>query len=116
MKINLTARRFELSDALRRHVEEQLARLDRYHNRTSRVEITLTEEKREKRVEARAFVDGDYDIHAEASAEDFRTAVNRLSEKLARQLKRRRDRRVDHQAPRLNEEIPAQETTEGSES
>ena len=116
MKINLTARRFELSDALRRHCEDQLSRLDRYHQRTSRVEVTLTEEKREKRVEARAFVDGDYDIHAEAVAGDFRTAVNRLSEKLARQLKRRRDRRVNHKAPRLNEEIPAEEAAEGSES
>jgi putative sigma-54 modulation protein len=116
MKINLTARHFELSDALRQHVEDQLSRLDRYHQRTSRVEVTLTEEKRERRVEARAFVDGDYDIHAEAAAGDFRTAVNRLSEKLARQLKRLRDRRVDHQAPRLNEEIPAEEAIEGSES
>lgn len=115
MKISMTARHFELSDALRQHVEGRLSRLDRYNQRTSRVEVTLTEEKREKRVEARAFVDGDYDIHAEAVADDFRTAVNKLSDKLARQLKRRRDRRVDHQAPRLNEEIPTGETTEESE-
>jgi ribosomal subunit interface protein len=116
MKISMTARHFELSDALRQHVESRLAGLDRYHLRTSRIEVKLTEEKREKRVEARAFVDGDYDIHAEAAAGDFRTAVNKLSEKLARQLKRRRDRRVDHKAPRLNEEITAEEDTEESES
>lgn len=116
MRISMTARHFEFSDALRRHVESRLTGLDKYHQRTTRVEVTLTEEKREKRVEARAFVDGDHDIHAEATADDFRTAVNRVSEKLARQLKRRRDRRVDHQAPRLNEEITSEEVTEGSES
>jgi ribosomal subunit interface protein len=116
MKINVTARHFELSDSLRSHVETQLASLSRYHSRTSRVEVTLTEEKREKRVEARAFLDGEYDIHAEAVAGDFRTAVNRLSDRLARQLKRRRDRRVDHQAPRLGEEIVTQEASEAEES
>ena len=112
MKISMTARHFELSDGLREHVESRLSGLERYHQRTSRVEVTLTEEKREKRVEARAFLDGDYDIHAEAVADDFRTAVNRLSEKLARQLKRRRDRRLDHKAPRLGEEIPSEEEAE----
>ncbi|NIR43161.1 MAG: ribosome-associated translation inhibitor RaiA [Gemmatimonadetes bacterium] len=116
MRISMTARHFELSDTLRRHVENRLAGLDKYHQRATRVEVTLTDEKREKRVEAHAFVDGDHDIHAEASASDFRTAVNRLSEKLGRQMKRRRDRRVNHKAPRLNEQIPTQEGVEGSES
>lgn len=115
MEISITARHFELNDALRKHVESRFGALDRYHPRMSRVEITLTEEKREKRVEARAAVDGDVDVHAEATADEFRAAVNRVSDKLTRQLKRRRDRRTDHQAPRLGEEIEATGTTEASE-
>ena len=115
MKISMTARHFELSDALRTHVESRLAGLSRYNQRMSRVEVTLAEEKREKRVEARAAVDGDVNIHAEATAEDFRVAVDRVSDKLARQLKRRRDRRTDHQAPRLGEEIQPEEALEGGE-
>jgi putative sigma-54 modulation protein len=112
MKITITARHFDLSDPIRKHIENRLNGLDRYHQRMSRIEITLTDEKREKRVEARAAVDGDVDIHAEATADDFRTAINRVSEKLRRQLKRRRDRRTDHQAPRLGEEIQAADATE----
>ncbi|UCF20491.1 MAG: ribosome-associated translation inhibitor RaiA [Gemmatimonadota bacterium] len=115
MKISMTARRFELSDALRKYVEDRLSGLSRYNLRMTRVEVTLTEEKREKRAEARAAVDGDVNIHAEATADDFRIAVDRLSDKLARQLKRRRDRRTDHQAPRLGEEIPSQGAAEGGE-
>jgi len=115
MDITITARHFELNDALRKHVENRFTGLDRYNQRMSRVEVTLTEEKRERRVEARAAVDGDVDVHAEASAEDFRAAVNRVSEKLARQLKRRRDRRTDHQAPRLGEEIEATGSPEATE-
>jgi len=116
MDISMTARHFELNDSLREHVQGRFSRLDRYNQRTSRVTITLTEEKRQKRVEAIAAVDGDVDIHAEAVAEDFRTAVNRVSDKLVRQLKRRHERRRDHQEPRLNEEIQPQEAVEGSES
>lgn len=116
MNISMTARHFEMSDGLRRHVEGQITRLERFNSRMSRVEVTLTEEKSGKLVEAHAAVDGDVDIHAEATAQDFRTAVNRVSDKLARQLKRRQDLRRDHQAPRLNEEIQPEEAVEGSES
>jgi ribosomal subunit interface protein len=116
MDISMTARHFELNDSLREHVQSRLGRLDRYNQRMSRLEVTLTDENRQKRVEALAAVDGDVDIHAEAVADDFRTAVNRVSDKLARQLKRRHERRSNHQAPRLNEEIQPQEVVEGSES
>jgi putative sigma-54 modulation protein len=116
MDISMTARHFELNDSLREHVHSRFSRLDRYYGRTSRVEVTLTEERRQKRCEARAAVNGDIDIHAEAVADDFRTAVNRVSDKLARQLKRRSDRRRDHKAPRLNEEIQPEEAVEDSES
>lgn len=116
MDISMTARHFELNESLRNHVHSRFSRLDRYHDRLSRIEVTLTEEKREKRVEARAAIDGDVDVHAEAVADDFRAAVNRVSNKLARQLKRRHDLRRDHQAPRLNEEIQVEEAAEGIES
>ena len=116
MKIGITARHFELGEDLRDHVERRFNRLGRYNRRVSRIEVTLTEEKRERRVEALAFIDRDIDIHAEAAAEDFRVAVNAVTEKLARQLKRRQDRKSDHQGPRLGEEIQADEpqgTAEG---
>lgn len=119
MKISMTARNFELGDTLREHVDRRFNRLERYYDRVSRVAVTLTEEKRERRVEARAAIDGDVDVHAEAAAPDFRTAVNKVTDKLARQLKRRGDRRRDHHAPRLGEEIePAipEEIVEGGES
>jgi len=116
MNLSMTARHFDMSDALRQHVETRFSRLERFNHRMSRVEVRLTDEKRDKRVEALAAVDGDVDLHAEAVAEDFRTAVNKVSDKLARQLKRRHDLRRNHQAPRLNEEIQPQEVTEGGES
>jgi putative sigma-54 modulation protein len=105
MNITVTARHFDMSDALRERVERRFARLERFYQRVSRVEVTLTDEARQKRAEARAAIDGDVDVHAEATAHDFRTAVDSVYDKLARQLKRRHDLRRAHQAPRLNEEI-----------
>lgn len=115
MNISVTARHFVLTEALRDDVEQRLRRLERYHQRVSHVAVTLTEERREKRVEALAGVDGDIDIHAEARATDFRTALGRVSDKLARQLKRRHDRHRDHQAPRLGRDIVPEGTTGGEE-
>ncbi len=110
MDVSVTARKFELNDSLRGFAEERLGRLKRYDPRLSRVDVTLTEESHGRRVEARAAIDGDVDVHAEATAEDFRMALNRVSDKLARQLKRRHDQRRDHQAPRLGRDIAPQET------
>ncbi len=115
MKISVTARHFELTEALRDQVEQRLRRLERYHQRISHVDVTLTKEKREKRVEALAGVDGDVGIHAEARASDFGAALGRVSDKLARQLKRRHDRHRDHQAPRLGRDIVPQGVTGGDE-
>lgn len=115
MKISVTARHFELTEAMRDRVERRLRRLERYNHRISRLDVTLTEEKREKRVEALAAVDGDVDIYAEACADDFRTALSRVSDRLARQLKRRHDLRRDHQAPRLGRDIEPEGTTGGDE-
>lgn len=109
VKILMTARHFDLSEPLKEYVERRLSRLQRYHTRLSRIEVTLTEEKIQKHVEARASIDGDVDLHAAAASDEFRTAVNRMTDKLARQLKRRHDRRREHQAPRLGRDIPAEE-------
>ena len=85
MKISVTARHFELTEALRDQVEQRLRRLERYHQRIS------------------------------PRASDFGTALGRVSDKLARQLKRRHDRHRDHQAPRLGRDIAPQGVTGGDE-
>lgn len=106
MDVLLTARHFDLSDSLREYTERRLRRLHKFNGRLSRLEVTLVEEKREKRIEARGSIEGDADVYAEAGGQDFRTAVNRVTGKLERQLKRRHARRREHQGPRLGEDIP----------
>lgn len=99
MQIIIAARHFDVSDALRQHVEQEFGSLDKFHPRISRVEVTLLEEKNRRDVEVLASVDGGGTFHADAQAGDFRTAIDRARDRLARQLKKQRSRRKDHQKP-----------------
>jgi len=91
----------ELTDDLREKIEEQFDRLSRYDPRASRAEVTLWEEKQRCLVDAVISIDGRPRLHGEANARAFRTALDRLHDKLTRQLKKERGRRRDHQAPPL---------------
>lgn len=112
MQLIMSFRHFEGSDPLRRHVREEFGSLDKYEPRISRIEVTLLEEKDRKDVEVLCSVDGSGNLHAEAQAGDFRTAVDQARDRLARQLKKLRSRHRDHQGPQdglpgsLDEEIP----------
>ncbi|MDP2470044.1 MAG: ribosome-associated translation inhibitor RaiA [Candidatus Palauibacterales bacterium] len=91
MQIIIAARHTEIPDSLREHIEERFGRLDRFDDGASRMEVTVSEEKQRCLVEANVSSRLGF-VHAGAEAGDFRTAVDRLYEKLSRQLKSRRDR------------------------
>ncbi len=111
MEIIVSARHSNLTDDIRRHVEETMIRLARFEDRISRVTVTLSEEKNRCVAEANLTVRRSGDVHGEADGPDLRTAVDRLADKLARQLKRGRDRRRSHKGkPRA--EAPIVEETE----
>jgi len=103
MHLILTARHFKLPDDLRGLVEERLDRLERFEPRASRAEVTLTQEKNGFEAEAVVSIDRADRVHARADGEDVRSAVDRLMEKLAVQLRRGHDRHHRHQAPPLDE-------------
>lgn len=94
MQIILSARHVNLADDLRAHLDTQFMRLGRFDSRVSRVEVTLKEEKTRCIAEAVLSIDRASPIHGRAEAQDFRSAIDRLSDKLSRQLKKARSRRL----------------------
>lgn len=98
------------------HVEElartQFERLERYEQRVSRVDVTVTNEKNRWEVDAHASVDRDEPVHSHGEARDVRTAIDQAVDRMTRQVKRLRERHRDHQGPGKNVE-PAAEPTEG---
>ncbi len=112
MQVIISARHFEVSDALRGLVEERFSRMDRFEERIGRVEVTLLEEKNRYEVEGDLRVDGRGSLHAHAEAADFRTALDKVVAKLSRQLKKNRSRYKKRNA--VNKDrliIPTEEPT-----
>jgi len=108
MQVIISARHTDLDDEVREHIEEQFQRLNRFESRVSRSEVTLWEEGKSCVVEAVLSIDGRAPVHATAESDLFRTATDRLVEKLAKQLKRIRSRRRDHRGPPLDEFLAAE--------
>ncbi len=106
MQVIITARHTELPDQIREHIEEQFQRLSRFEPRASRSEVTLREEGGSCVVEAVVSIDGQAPVHGAAAGEMFRSATDRLIDKLTTQLKKVRSRRKDHRGPvpELNQE------------
>lgn len=97
MRVQIAARHCEIPDSVRERTEEQVARLTRYDPRLSAAEVVFKEEKRIRTVEVILSVDRDEPVIAHGEAGEFREALDRVIERLARMLRRRRDRIRDHQ-------------------
>lgn len=107
MQLIISGRNVDVSDDLRERIEEQFARLARYDSRASRAEITLWEENDLSRIEAVLSIDRRPQMHAEAEADAFRTALDRLTARLARRLKKEGSRRRARRKSTV--EAPAEE-------
>lgn len=99
MQIVVSTRGGELSDRQQEAVREQFDRLSRFESRISRIEVTLTEHKNHWEVEALASIDRADPVHARAEHQEVKTTIDRAVDRMARQLRRRRSRHVDHQGP-----------------
>lgn len=75
--------------------EEQFRRLRKYDPRLQRADLRFDIDHGLYRVEARLTVTGAPLIVAHGTGESFRTAVDRIIDRLSRQLRRRRERLYD---------------------
>jgi len=103
MEIVVVNRHGEVPERIAGLVQERFRSLDRFESRVSRVEVTLTEEKNRWEVQALASVDRADPVHSHGEARDVRTALDQAVDRMARQLKRLRERHRDHQGPGKDE-------------
>lgn len=99
MQLQVKGRNLEVTDSLRSYVERKLRKLERRTRPDTRVEIELAVEKNpsiaESQVaEATVHVKGQT-LRARESARDMKAAIDELADKLVRQVKDIRDKRVD---------------------
>ncbi len=109
MQINLTGHHIEITDSLRDYVNEKLARLERHFDKVSNTHVILTVENVRHKAEATVHMSG-HDIFAESTEDDMYVAIDRLAEKLDRQVKKHKEKLKNHLHNKHNNDFTLEET------
>jgi putative sigma-54 modulation protein len=97
VKIDIRARNTAVTDNLRAHVEKCFGKVSKQVSELARLDLELMEEKNPaiadgKVAEATLYLKG-VTLRARESSTDLRHSVDLVADKLARQVKRHRDKR-----------------------
>ena len=94
MRLNVTGHHVEVTPALRGYVEKKLERIVRHFDQVIDVHCVLTVEKLRQKAEATLHVSG-CDIHADATELDMYAAIDVLSDKLDRCIRKHKEKLQD---------------------
>lgn len=95
MQINLSGQHVDVTQSLRRHVENKLRRLERHYDQVTSVHVVLKTENQSQRAEATVHVPRGQ-LFAEATSPEMFAAIDVLADKLDRQIKRHKEKTSDH--------------------
>ena len=97
MRLNVTGHHVEVTPALRSYVEKKLERIVRHFDHVIDVHCVLTVEKLRQKAEATVHVSG-CDFHADATEPDMYAAIDMLSDKLDRCVRKHKEKLTNHHA------------------
>jgi len=95
MQLNLTGHHIEITDSLRSYVNEKMERIERHFDKVTNTHVILTVESVRHKAEATVNVSGG-NIFANAEHEDMYAAIDALTDKLDRQVKKHKEKMKDH--------------------
>ena len=96
MQLNLSGHHIDITPALRQYVTTKLERLERHFDHVTNTHVVLSVEKLRQKAEANVHVAGG-NLFADATAEDMYAAIDKLADKLDRQIRKHKDKLTDHQ-------------------
>lgn len=118
MKITTTSRHYELTPALKEYAESKIRNLKTFFDHIQSAHIIFELEKYRHLVEVTLHINGK-DIVARDASEDMYASVDRVAEKLERQLIKHKGKRHDKKKVKSTAELaavaPAAEPTEPSD-
>jgi putative sigma-54 modulation protein len=85
MNLQLTGHRLEITPSIRDYVLAKLERINRHFENVIEVNVTLSVEKLDQKIEANVHLSGK-DIHVAAHDADLYAAIDALVDKLDRQI------------------------------
>ena len=99
MNLHLTGHHVEITPAIRDYVVAKLERINRHFDHVIDVNVIMTVEKLDQKIEANVHLSGK-DIHVQAHDADMYAAIDALIDKLDRQVIRHKERfQVSRHAP-----------------
>jgi putative sigma-54 modulation protein len=91
MNLHLTGHHVEITPAIREYVTSKIARINRHFDHVIDVNVVMTVEKLDRKIEASVHLSGK-DIHVHANNADMYAAIDGLIDKLDRQVLKHKER------------------------
>jgi putative sigma-54 modulation protein len=95
MNLNVTGHHIEVTPALREYVTGKVDKVIRHFDHVTSVHVILSVEKLVQKAEITLHVKGK-DIYADSSDADLYAAIDKLVDKLDRQVQKYKDKQHDH--------------------
>lgn len=95
MRIRITGLNIDVTTALRRYVETRLTRLDRYGMKVGDSQVLLRVQKLRHTAEGICTLNGNI-VKAKASTSEMYSAIDELVDRIASQVRKRKERLVSH--------------------
>jgi putative sigma-54 modulation protein len=95
MQLNLSGHHIDITPALRSYVVDKMDRLERHFDHVTNMHVVLSVEKLRQKAEANVHVSG-ANLFANAENEDMYAAIDALTDKLDRQIKKHKEKMKDH--------------------
>ncbi len=97
MIVTITGKHMDITDAIREHIEEKAAKLPRYFNSVSQVEVIVEKSSGvTQSVEIIASVEHCEDVVAREKGEDLYACIDLAIHKMERQLRKRKEKQRDN--------------------
>jgi putative sigma-54 modulation protein len=97
MQVNVTGHHVDITSALKGYVEKKLDRIVRHSEKVLDVHCILTVEKLRHKAEATVMLNGT-SVYADAVDENMYAAIDALTDKLDRCVKKHKEKRSNHHA------------------
>ncbi|VAW96889.1 Ribosome hibernation promoting factor Hpf [hydrothermal vent metagenome] len=106
MQLNVSGHHVDVTDSLHQYVSSKFDRLERHFDHMSNVNVILTVEKLRQKAEATLHLSGT-SVHAESEDTDMYAAIDSLTDKLDRQIKKHKEKITNHhkQAGRQQKQV-----------
>ena len=95
MQINVTGHHVDITDPMRDYVNEKFERLERHFDHVTDVHVVLSVEKLRHTAEATMHISGGK-LFADNTEADMYAAIDGLTDKLDRQIKKHKEKITDH--------------------